>query len=158
MTTPNKIGQALIHLHDAFNSNDADSVFELNLVEQHIEELETQVKDRLEIGMYLHYFATEVIKQLPECTGDLFGIGEDALVLDLYPFAELIVNVSNKAYEDGKHFTGVFVYDAMEELVGLFIATIMRQQPEGDNTMAYEMPELDEYELDVVRVVDSHTA
>jgi len=69
----------------------------------------------------------------------------------------LIVKCTYEAHDKEQYFNGVFVYDAMEELAGLWIATVMRQKIEVSAQMAYELPELDEFELDVVRVVASHT-
>ncbi len=157
--TPNKVvSDALANLHNSFNRDSEDSAYELTLVEQHIERLEFKT-DPIASGynaLYLHCFATEVLKQLPESTGDLFGIGEDYFIVLLYPFAEMIASTKDKAEELGKQFQGVFVYDCMEELAGLFIATIMRQKIEICAAMAYELPELDEFELDVSRVVSRH--
>ncbi len=157
--TPNKVvSDALAELNNSFNRGSEDSAYNLSLVEQHIEQLEAKT-DPIALGndaLYLHCFATEVLKQLPESTGDLFGIGEDYFIVLLYPFAEMISHTKDKAEELGLHFQGVFVYDCMEELAGLFIATIMRQKIEVCAAMAYELPELDEFELDVVRVVASH--
>ncbi len=150
------VSQSFIHIFDAFNDNDSDSVYELSLIEQYIERLEREATPTA-LGydaLYLHCFATEVLKQLPESTGDLFGIGEDVFIVLLYPFSKLIVDAHDKATgEDKLNFSGTFVYDVMEELAGLFISAVMRQQITVCATMAYELPELDMFELDVNRVV-----
>ena len=104
-----------------------------------------------EVAMHLHYFAEEVLKQLPDSIGDLFGIGEDCLVLELYPFAELIFKYMCEAIDDKKEFNGVFVYDVMEELAGLWITTATKDPG------TCEVPELDEFELDIARVVGQYT-
>ena len=152
------ISQAIVHLCDSFNSDDDDSYFELNRIEQYIEQLERETTPTA-LGydaLYLHCFTTEVLKQLPESTGDLFGIGEDVFIVLLYPFSKLIVDAHDKTTGDGKQFQGVFVYDVMEELAGLFIAAVMRQKITVCATMAYELPELDMFELDVNRVVPNY--
>lgn len=152
------VANALVHLYDTFNSDDHESPNELAIIEAHVKQLEYKCNDIVlaEDALYLHCFATEVLKQLPEGTGDLFGIGEDHFIMGLFPFAQLIAKTKGEAVDDKKYFAGTFVYDCMEELAGLWIATVMRQQIEICAAMAYEMPELDEYELDVVRVVNSH--
>ena len=154
-----QVDQALIHIYDAFNSDDGDSRYELALVEKYIEVLEAKT-NTVALGidaLYLHCFATEVLKQLDEGTGDLFGIGEDCFIVQLYPYAELISSAHDKALEDKRNFKGTFVYDVMEELAGLFVDSIMRQQITVCADMAYELPELDEFKLDVDRVVPSYS-
>jgi len=162
------INNALVTIYDALNGDDDDTRFEVSLVEQFIDqqaeqiaELEKQLSiknnDAAVDAMYLHYFAEEVIKQSPDSIGDLFGIGEDCFVLELFPFAQLINKCVDIALEDDRHLSGVFVYDAMEELAGLFIALIMRNNLSAV-PMAYEMPKLDQFELAVVQVVEKHSS
>tara|TARA_R110000803_G_scaffold5230_3_gene17332 strand:- start:122 stop:808 length:687 start_codon:yes stop_codon:yes gene_type:complete len=157
------VNNALVQIFDSLNGDDDDTRFEIEIVEQYIKQqtdqinhMQEKLNDAPEIAMYLSYFTEEILKQLPECTGDLFGIDEDCFVIELYPFAESIFKHTYEAKAEGSDFTGVFGYDAMEELAGLWISTVMRQQPIATTTTTYEMPELDEFELDIVRVVDSY--
>jgi len=167
------VNNAFIDIFSSLHSDDGDTRYELTIIEQYliqqdekIKELENKARDAeevvdvanlAEVAMMNHYFAEEVIKQLPEDCGDLFGIGEDCLVMELYPFADLILKHTYEAYNAGRETNGVFVYDAMEELAGLFIAMVMRSNP-LKTVSAFEMPELAEFEFDVVRVVAKHTS
>lgn len=158
MITKDQVSQALIHIHDSFNDGDADSIYELNIIEEYLKDQETKLNP-ISLGMdamFLHCFATEVLKQLPEPVGDLFGTGQDCFVMDLFPYAVLIVAEFDTQLET-RNFTGTFIYDAVEELADLFIASVMRQQDLVCLTEAYTMPDIDEFQLDVVRVTYSHS-
>lgn len=114
-----------------------------------------------ETALYLHCFATAVLKAMPEGTGDTFGIGEDDFIIELYPFAELIQKRTTEAWADGRHSTGVFCYDAMPDLADWFVAAAARIPPPQLNRsmrLSDGLPELDEFDLDLARVIEIHTA
>ena len=156
MTTKNNISRTIIKIYDAVKGDDDESRADLELIETYIQGLEDHL-DPVVMGigaLYLHCFATEVVSQLDESTGDLFGIGEDCFIVKLYPYSELIATIHEEELAKKRKFSGTFVYDVMEELAGLFISSIMRQEAD---TMEHEFPELDEFKLDVVRVVPSYS-
>ena len=104
-------------------------------------------------AMLLHYFAKKVLYELPENTGDTFGIGEDDFIMALYPYAELIVKLANQAVDRGKDFDGLRIYDAFDLMAECLVISVLRQ---SGAPMEYELPELDEFELDILRVIESH--
>jgi len=114
--------------------------------------IEPKSTSEAEIAMNLHYLAEAIIKCIPDdtCVGNIFGVGEDDLVMQLYPYAQLIVKLSDKAYDEGANFSGVFVYEAMEELAELFMGIVDRQNA---SPLECEMPDIDEFELDILRVI-----
>lgn len=122
----------------------------------------TTTKSRQEVietGMILHYLAEEILKILPDGTGDQFGIGEDDFIIELYPFAELIEKRITEAYADGKQANGVFVFDAMPEVAIWFVEAAMRVPEPPLNTplkLNVRFPELDEFDLDLARVIEVH--
>ena len=71
--------------------------------------------------------------------------------MELYHYAELVVELADKAIEQGEQFSGVFVYEAMEELAAFFVASVLRQEAKP---MECALPDMDEWELDVQRVID----
>ena len=155
--TKEQARQSVLELFDSISSTDEDSFFDLNLIEQYIDDLEMKVKNAAEVNMYSHYLAIEIIKELPELTGDMFGLGECDFIYELLPYAELIVSMTNEAHDNGKQFNCTFVYDAMEDIAEYFIAIVLRQQITVCAAMAYEMPDIDEFKLDVARVIEVHT-
>ncbi len=148
---------ALTNIFDSLNGDDDDTRYDVNIVEEYITHLEKQRASSDEVAMTLCYFATEVIDQLPETCGDLFGLGEDDFIMALYPYAKLIVSMTDEAHESGRNFKYVFVYEAMAELAEFFIAAVLRQEITICAAMAYELPEIDEFALDVARVIEAHT-
>lgn len=125
----------------------------------------TTIKSRqetIETAMILHYLTEEILKVLPEYSSldNLFGIGEDDFVIELYPYAELIEKRTTEAFADGKHANGVFVFDAMPELAIWFVEAAMREGVEPvDAPLALSagFPEIDEFDLDLARVIEVHT-
>ena len=108
-----------------------------------------------EIAMNLHYLAEAILNYIPDDsgTGDIFGIGEDCFIRELYPYAQLIAELTDQADSKGHKFKGIFVYEAMEPLAELFMGIVDRQEAEE---CAAEMPDIDEFELDILRVIESH--
>lgn len=106
-----------------------------------------------EVAMNLHYLAEEILSSLHDrCIGVLFGIGEDDFIMELYPYAEMIVKMTDEAHANGKNFRFVFVYEAMENLAEFFWSAVKRQ-----NAPQFEckMPEMDEFVLDIQRTIDN---
>ena len=115
------------------------------------------ITSEAEIAMNLHYLAEAIISYINDetCTGDIFGIGEDDLVMELYPYAQLIVKLTDDAYQAGRQFSGVFVYDSIQEIAENFMGIVERQNV---GQCAAVMPDIDEFELDVARVISAYTS
>lgn len=145
----NEIAQALMHVNFAFSEGDDESINELNKIEAYIKKLEE--KNHPEIAMIVHYLAVELLKS-DHCIGDMFGIGEDDFVMELYPYANKIAKMTDEAYLNGSRFQGVHVYECMRGIAEFFWGIVERQNA---RPMDSAMPEMDEFELDVARVIDS---
>jgi len=117
-----------------------------------IEETTMSVKTA-EKAMYHFYFVTEVIRTIPEnqCIGDLFGIGEDCFVIELYPFSNLFYRKVDEAYRNGHEFSGCAVYEIVKPLAEYFWEQIERQELKP---LEVSLPDKDEFELDLNRVIE----
>ena len=106
-----------------------------------------------EVAMNLHYLAEAILKHLSEdeCIGDIFGIGEDDFIMELYPYANLIVQLTDKAYFDGKQFSGVFVYDCMEVVAQNFWFIVENQDAKP---LEFNMPDIDAFKLKVLLAIE----
>lgn len=105
------------------------------------------------IAMVHYYFVKKVIHELPECTGDMFGIGEDDFVMALYSYTELVVKLTIQASDEGKNFDGIRIYDAFDLMAECLVVAVLQCK---SAPMECELPELDEFELDILRVIESH--
>lgn len=185
------INNAFVSIFDALNGDDDDTRFEVNIIEQFVDQqnekitalenvveqleakhleiikdnikklnqLQEKLNDAAEVGMYQHYFATELLKQLPDSCLDLFNVGEDCFVMNLYPYADLITKHVLLSLEDkDSELQVIFAYEAMEELAGLWMATVMRQKIQVHDEMQYQMPALDQFELAVIQVMAKHSS
>ena len=98
------------------------------------------------------YFATELLKAMSEkelAIGDVIGVGEDVFLLDLYPYSNLIHKIMADFDID---VCDIRTHELYDSLADCFWGIVER------DTQAKEfavMPDKDEFELDVNRLIDS---
>jgi hypothetical protein len=100
------------------------------------------------------YFATELLKDLSEkelSIGDVIGVGEDVFLLDLYPYSNLIHKVMADFDIDVCDIRTheLYVYDSLADC---FWGIVERDSQANEFAV---MPDKDEFELDVNRLIDS---
>ena len=103
-----------------------------------------------QIATYHYYLCDAVLKALPEghTVGDLFGLGEDEFISEMYQYSKAFYLYVDQLWNNGAQFSGVVVYDVCESLADLFVSTSAELE---------ELPELDAFKLDLVRVMDDYT-
>ncbi|BEI26563.1 hypothetical protein DDN26_14470 [Vibrio cholerae] len=105
---------------------------------------------------YHFYLCTAVLKEMEKRdlnTGDNLGIGEDVFVTELYPYSNLLYRHVN-AHTDlpNTHWKESDFYDVCDQLAAFFVDAIEQQETAPLESV---MPELDEFELDIQRVLQS---
>jgi len=65
-----------------------------------------------ELATYHHYLSTAVLESLSEeeSIGDIFGIGEDSFVNELFPFSVCFYVACEAAYKQEEEPRGVILY------------------------------------------------
>jgi len=106
-------------------------------------------------SMYHFYLTSEILKKVPS-TGDIFGLAEDDLVIEIYPYSNLIWRKCTEFCdgEIGDFYSFIadcaaIITDTIEDLDG--------NQIDKANVKFIELMDIDEFELDVVRVINCHT-
>lgn len=98
-----------------------------------------------EISQYHYFLTSAILDKLPEgqSIGDLFGMGEDNFVLEIYDHAMAFYLEGDRLFRAGCDFPGVVVYDITDELAECFWSLF---------GIFEELPEVDAFALDVARV------
>lgn len=110
--------------------------------------------DPAENAMYLYYLATAIIQQTPALfySNELRNEGEDGFVMDLFPFAQVLLDQINKVYYEGKRWWCVMAYDICDPLAQWFWDTVETQLHHQPNV--FKMPDLADFQLEVIRLID----
>lgn len=103
---------------------------------------------------YHFYLCTAVLKEMESRNiniGDNFGFAEDTLVTELYPYTNLLYR-QVEVLEDTpfSEWNESNLPDVATKLAAFFVDAVERQD---EDKLELELPELDEFELDVKHVL-----
>lgn len=112
-----------------------------------VPEFRSAIHSLPELAAYHFYFTTEVLKRMPahigDNVGDIFSLGEDSFVMELYAISQMLYLKTDKAHEDGHCFIGVPLY----ELPGILAEKYWSFFEAQDYTkLTAEMPSLNDLE------------
>ena len=101
----------------------------------------------------LHYYLTNRIltwvNEDDGCVGDIFGIGEDDLVMQLWDYAEALEKAWVE-FERDRSSPGVFAYDVSDNSA----SRLMIEMMEHPSAIEDSLPALDEWQEKINRLVD----
>ena len=100
-------------------------------------ELDKIVKENTaEIAVYHHYLMEAFLEKLPdgESIGDIFGEGEDSVVINLFPYSAIYWKLVDESYICYGGLPGVAVYELSEELADIMWSEVSEEgYPSRDN-------------------------
>ena len=103
------------------------------------------------IATFHFYMTTEVLKHAPDGNiGDIFGISEDVFVQELYEYTYLFCKKIDQAQSAGALFSEEMSIASADALADWFWGQVDRCNPVN----YAKMPEFDEFELDITRVLE----
>ncbi len=102
-----------------------------------------------------HFYLTQaVLKTIAESgqtVGDIFGIGEDTFVTELYPYSNLLYRcVSEHEANPDCNWKESDIFETVNELAELFMAIVERDTA---SPLEAHMPDIVEFELDIKRIL-----
>lgn len=106
-------------------------------------------RNHAEIGMYHYFFADAILNSIPngDNIGDIFGMGQDSFVMELYPLTEAFWLKVDSLYQSGHDFKGVIVYDLMDKVAECFWLSVVN---------CGGIPSVDDFVLELGNVVDDY--
>lgn len=107
-------------------------------------------------AMYHYYFSSHIINKI-DGSGDTFGLAEDDLVIELYAYSNLIwlkITVFDGCDISDFHS---FIADCAA-IITDEINNLIEDNKGPDSDMGFfELMDIDEFELDLTRVIHCHT-
>ncbi|ELA9367548.1 hypothetical protein QUN99_003438 [Vibrio parahaemolyticus] len=108
------------------------------------------------IAMCHFYFCTSVLQEIADRgidSGDLTGVGEDVFIVEMYPYSNLLrQHIDVLESDPTSNWTDSKLFDVCNNLAAFFVDAIERQDTTNDRAV---MPELDEFHLDIQRVLQT---